>query len=140
MDRRALLTAGLVATTAALASPAGASEPAEASGPESYDLTVVGLPVVSDERVRNYIYVRLRLHVAPGTDAISLRDKDPHVRDSLVRMAHRRPFSVPGEMNRLNGAAMAGHVMATAIRVYGRGVVTRVEVIEQQPQRLVRQP
>jgi hypothetical protein len=30
--------------------------------------------------------------------------------------------------------------MATAIRVYGRGVVTRVEVIEQQPQRLVRQP
>jgi len=140
MDRRALLTAGLVATSAALASPSQASEPAESGGPESYDLTVVGLPVVTDDRVRNYIYVRLRLHVAAGTEAISLRNKDPHVRDSLVRMAHRHPFTVPGQMNRLNGAAMAGHVMATAIRVYGRGVVTRVEVIEQQPQRLVRQP
>lgn len=135
MDRRQFLGAGLVV---AAATQAKASEEAEPSGPGSYDLTVVGLPVVTEDRIRNYIYVRVRLHVAAGTDPISLREKDPHVRDSLVRMAHRRPFTVAGEMNRLNGAAIAGHVMATAIRVYGRGVVTRVEVTEQQPQRLVR--
>ena len=136
MDRRAFLTVGLVAATAS-AAPAKASEEAEPSGPGSYDLTVVGLPVVVDDRIRNYIYVRLKLHVAAGTEPMSLREKDPHIRDSLVRMAHRRPFTVAGEMNRLNAAAMAGHVMATAIRVCGRGVITRVEVTEQQPQRLV---
>lgn len=136
MDRRAFLTVGLVAATAS-ATPAKASEEAEPSGPGSYDLTVVGLPVVVDDRIRNYIYVRLKLHVAAGTEPMSLREKDPHIRDSLVRMAHRRPFTVAGEMNRLNAAAMAGHVMATAIRVCGRGVITRVEVTEQQPQRLV---
>lgn len=136
MDRRAFLTVGLVAATAS-AAPAKASEEAEPSGPGSYDLTVVGLPVVVDDRIRNYIYVRLKLYVAAGTEPMSLREKDPHIRDSLVRMAHRRPFTVAGEMNRLNAAAMAGHVMATAIRVCGRGVITRVEVTEQQPQRLV---
>ncbi|WP_282009343.1 hypothetical protein [Brevundimonas aveniformis] len=136
MDRRAFLTVGLVAATAS-AAPAKAAEEAESSGPGSYDLTVVGLPVVVDDRIRNYIYVRLKLYVAAGTEPMSLREKDPHIRDSLVRMAHRRPFTVAGEMNRLNAAAMAGHVMATAIRVCGRGVITRVEVTEQQPQRLV---
>lgn len=133
MDRRALLAAGLMASAA---TTARADEAEDA--PATYDLTVVGLPVVMDERVRNYVYVRLRLHLAPGHDPISLRDKDPHLRDSLVRMAHRRPFTVEGDPNRLNGAAMAGHVMATAIRVCGRGVVRRVEVTSQEPQRRVR--
>lgn len=133
MDRRALLTAGAFV---AVASRARASEE-EPSGPENYDLTIVGLPVIDGDRIRNYIFVRVRLHVAAGTDPMSLRPKDPHIRDSLVRMAHRRPFTIEGERNRLNGAAIAGHVMATAIRVCGRGVVTRVEVTGQQPQRRV---
>ena len=135
MDRRAFLTAGLVAATA---THAKASEEPESDGPGSYDLTVVGLPVVVDDRIRNYIYVRLKLYVAAGTEPMSLRDEDPHIRDSLVRMAHRRPFTLPGELNRLNAGAMAGHVMATAARVCGRGIVTRVEVIGQQPQRNAR--
>lgn len=138
MDRRAFLSAGLIATAATAVTPAQASEPEANEGPAAYDLTVVGLPVVADNRICNYVYVRLRLVVAPGVDAISLRNKDAHVRDSLVRMAHRRPFSVPGELNRLNPGAMTGHAMAAAMRIYGRGVVTRVEMIEQQPQRLVR--
>lgn len=135
MDRRAFLTAGVLA---AASTSAKASEEPASDGPESFDLTVVGLPVVVNERIRNYVYVRLKLYVAAGTEPMSLRDKDPHIRDSLVRMGHRRPFTVEGDSNRLNAGAMAGHVMATAIRVCGRGVVTRVEVISQQPQRLVR--
>ena len=134
MDRRAFLASGLIV---AAASGARASEAEESDGPGAYDLTVVGLPVITEDRVRNYIYVRLRLHVSVGTEPMSLREKDPHIRDSLVRMAHRRPFTVSGNLNRLNAGAMAGHVMATAIRVCGRGVVSRVEVIGQEPQRLV---
>ena len=133
MDRRALLTAGALA---AVATGARASEE-EPSGPGYYDLTFVGLPVVDGDRIRNYIFVRMRLYVAAGHDPMSLRAKDPHIRDSLVRMAHRQPFTVAGERNQLNAAAMAGHVMATCIRVYGRGVVDRVEVVGQRPQRRV---
>jgi hypothetical protein len=48
------------------------------------------------------------------------------------------PFTLPGEANRLSPGPIAGHVMATAVRVCGRGVVTRVEVVSQQPQRQVR--
>lgn len=133
MDRRAFLAAGALV---AAASSARAEEAAEA--PAHYDMTPVGLPVVLDDRVRNYVFVRLRLHLAQGHDPMSLREKDPHLRDSLVRMAHRHPFTLPGEANRLSPGPIAGHVMATAIRVCGRGVVTRVEVLSQQPQRQVR--
>ena len=133
MDRRAFLAAGALA---AAATSARAEE--EAGGPTTYDLTAVGLPVVIDDRIRNYVFVRLRLHLAEGQDPISLREKDPHLRDSLVRMAHRRPFTIPGEANRLSPGPMAGHVMAAAVRVCGRGVVLRVEVLTQQAQRQVR--
>ena len=135
MDRRAFLAAGAVATAAA-ATSASAEEAAEA--PPSYDLSAVGLPVVIDDRIRNYVFVRLKLHLEAGQDPTAIREKDPHIRDSLVRMGHRSPFTVPGEANRLNGAAIAGHAMAACIRVYGRGVVARVEVLSQQPQRSVR--
>lgn len=134
MDRRAFLAAGALVATAATS--ARAEEAAD--GPANYDMTAVGLPVVIDDRVRNYVFVRLRLHLAEGQDPMDLRDKDPHLRDSLVRMAHRQPFTLPGEANRLSPGPIAGHVMAAAIRVCGRGVVTRVEVLSQQPQRQVR--
>lgn len=133
MDRRAFLAAGALAATAT-----GVRAEEEAGGPETYDMTAVGLPVVIDDRIRNYVFVRLRLHLAEGQDPLSVREKDPHLRDSLVRMAHRQPFTLPGEANRLSPGPMAGHVMATAVRVCGRGVVTRVEVLSQQPQRQVR--
>lgn len=133
MDRRAFLAAGALV---AAASSARSEEAADT--PANYDLTPVGLPVVIDDRVRNYVFVRLRLHLAEGHDPMSLRSKDPHLRDSLVRMAHRRSLAIPGEANRLSPGPIAGHVMATAIRVCGRGVVTRVEVLSQQPQRQVR--
>lgn len=133
MDRRTLLAAGLLAATASTA----AAEEAADTGPETYDLTVVGLPVIIDERIRNYVFVRLRLHLAAGHDPAEVREKDPHLRDSLVRMAHRQSLALPGEANRLSPGPIAGHVMAAAIRVCGRGVVTRVEVISQDPQRRV---
>jgi hypothetical protein len=134
MDRRAFLAAGALA--AAATSARAAEEPAD--GPPTYDLVPVGLPVVIDDRIRNYVFVRLRLHLAAGEDPMVVREKDPHLRDSLVRMAHRQPFTLPGEANRLSPGPIAGHVMATAVRVCGRGVVTRVEVVSQQPQRQVR--
>lgn len=135
MDRRAFLTAGALAATATTAK---AAEEAAPDAPATYDLTVMGLPVVVNDRIRNYIFVRLKLHLAAGHDPMSLREKDPHIRDSVIRMAHRQPFTIEGEANRLNGAAIAGHAMAAAIRLCGRGVVTRVETVDQQPQRRVR--
>lgn len=133
MDRRAFLAAGAVAATA---SKVRAEEAPEAL--PNHELSPVGLPVVIDDRIRNYVFVRLTLHLSEGQDATAIREKDAHIRDSLVRMAHRRPFTLPGEANRLNAGAMAGHAMAACIRVYGRGVVSRVEVTSQQPQRTVR--
>lgn len=133
MDRRAFLAA---ATLAAASSTAARAEDAPEEAP-TYELAVVGLPVVIDDRIRNYIFVRLLLHLADGQDPTAIREMEPHIRDSVVRMGHRRPFSIPGEANRLNAGAIAGHAMAACNRVYGRGVVRRVEVTEQQPQRRV---
>lgn len=103
--------------------------------PSTFDMTTVGLPVITEGRVRNYVFVRFRLHLNDGHDPMSIRDKDPHLRDSIVRAAHRRPFTVEDDWTRLDGGPMAGWVMASAATICGRGVVRRVEILSQSPQR-----
>ncbi|WP_296817333.1 hypothetical protein [Brevundimonas sp.] len=103
--------------------------------PSTFDMTTIGLPVITDGRIRNYVFVRFRLHLATGHDPMTVRDKDPHLRDSIVRAAHRRPFTLPDDWTRLDGGPMAGWVMAAAATICGRGVVERVSILSQDPQR-----
>ena len=124
MRRRDLITVSLTAEE-------------ERPTPLTFDMTTVGLPVISDDRVRNYIFVRFRLHLANGNDPLVVREKDPHLRDSIVRAAHRRPFTIEDNWNRLDGGPMAGWVMAAAATICGRGVVERVSILSQDPQRRV---
>src|SRR5690349_14752994 len=87
--------------------------------PLTFDMTTVGLPVISDGRVRNYVFVRFRLHLSEGQDPLVVREKDPHLRDSIVRAAHRRPFTLEDDWSRLDGGPMAGWVMAAAATICG---------------------
>ena len=122
MRRRDLITVSLTAEE-------------ERPTPLTFDMTTVGLPVISDDRVRNYIFVRFRLHLANGNDPLVVREKDPHLRDSIVRAAHRRPFTLEDDWNRLNDRVVIAATMAAARVVAGDGVIASVEVLNQAPRR-----
>lgn len=136
MDRRLLLSAAALiglsaATRADAASDAGASKDAATT----VDLTGMALPVVVDGRVRNYVFVALKLHLAPGKAAEEVHAREAYYRDAIVRTAHRTSLAVDGDWNRLSEAGLSGAMVAIARVVSGPGVVTRCEVVSQAPRR-----
>lgn len=134
MDRRRLLAlAGLAATALPTAVEAGG--PAADETGAVMNLPALGLPVIADGRLRNYVFVTLRLILFPGQNPQTVRPREPYLRDALVKAAHRTPFTVADDWTRLNARAVAVSVINSCPEMVGRGVVRRVEVVRQTPQR-----
>ena len=99
------------------------------------DVGPVALPVIQQGKLRNYVFVTVRLHLIPQADAETWRDKEPYFRDALVRAGHRTPFVIPGDWMKLDQAALKRSMSAEAIRIAGRNIFTSIEVIRAVPQR-----
>ncbi len=99
------------------------------------NLQGVGLPVIAGGRIRNYVFVSLRLHLSASATMETVRAKDAHFRDALVKAAHRTPFTVADDWARLDAVALSRSLMASATRIAGQGKVSRVEVVHQAPRR-----
>ena len=141
MRRRDLFTvgtlalAGAAATTASASSSAAKPEPAAETGPVSLNIAGVGLPIIADGRIRNYIFVTVRLTLGAGQTPQTMRAKEPFFRDALVRAAHRTPFVLADDWSRIDDAAVSAMIMAAAPGLSGAGSVTRAEVALQTPRR-----
>jgi hypothetical protein len=99
------------------------------------DVGPVALPVVDQGKLRNYIFVSVRLHLIPQADSETWRDKEPYFRDALVRAGHRTPFVIPGDWMKLDQAALKRSMLAEAVRIAGGNIFTSVEVTRTLPQR-----
>lgn len=133
MDRRSLiLAAGLTAVASPTRAAAPHAAPAEAP---ALGIAGVGLPVIEGGRLRNYVFVSLRLHLGAGKTVEQMRPKEAFFRDALVRAAHRTPFTVPDDWTRLDERALSAALVNAANGISGRGSIARVEVIAQNPRR-----
>lgn len=140
MHRRHLLSATLLGLGAATAARASSESAAPKNEEVTVNVTGMALPVIVDGRIRNYVFVALKLHIAPGKAADEVRAKEAYYRDALVRTAHRTSLAVEGDWNRLSEAGISGAVMAIARVVSGPGVVARCEVASQTPRRQAMAP
>lgn len=118
----------------------GVAGPALAGGDEPaatavVNLQGVGLPVIADGRVQNYVFVSIRLHLSGSATVEAVRAKDAHFRDALVKAAHRTPFTLADDWSQLDTAALSRSLMASATRIAGQGKIARVEVLHQAPRR-----
>ncbi|MFN3538019.1 MAG: hypothetical protein ACK4Y4_11270 [Brevundimonas sp.] len=134
MRRRDLIAAG---TVLAVSATAAAAAPSSDAPPEAATLNLVplGLPVITEGRLRNYVFVNLRMHLAGGHTAEAVRPHDPFIRDALVKAAHRVDFSAGGDWTLLNERVVTAAAMAAARVIAGDGVVTSFEVLNQAPRR-----
>lgn len=132
MRRRDLISAAAVLPAVAAAAPAAASERAP-SGGASVNISGVGLPIISGGRLRNYVFVSMRLHLGRSATVESLRGKEAYLRDALVRAGHRTPFVIPDDWTRINTDAMSASLIRSAAAIAGRGSISRVEIISQAP-------
>jgi len=134
MDRRhllSLMSAGLGMGVAGPALASGDEKPAAAV----VNLQGVGLPVIAGGRIRNYVFLSLRLHLSASAVMETVRAKDAHFRDALVKAAHRTPFTLADDWSQLDATALSRSLMASATRIAGQGKVSRVEVLHQAPRR-----
>lgn len=134
MRRRDLIAASIAVPALAAGATAHAGDKA-APGGASLGIAGVGLPVISGGRIRNYVFVSLRLHLGGSATPESMRLKEAYLRDALVRAGHRTPFVVEDDWTRIDAAAMSASLMRSAASIAGRGAVTRIEVISQAPRR-----
>ena len=108
-----------------------AAKPAEAY----VDFQTIGLPAVVHGRLVNYIFVQLRLHVAPGVDASKIQQGEPVIRDALVHAAARAPLNPPEDGVRLDDGRLRSEVMGFARARFGPGKVVSVGIQSETPQR-----
>lgn len=134
--RRRDLIAGTLAV-AATPAPASASASNSESPLDAASLAIagVGLPVIADGQIRNYVFVALRLHLGRGQSAERIRTKEPYLRDALTRAAYRTPFTVADDWNLIDETALSTSLMRSATTLLGRGAVARIEVFSQVPRR-----
>lgn len=138
MRRRTLIAAGTAAVLTGAASQASAQSHGGGSAPApSLNINGVGLPVITGGRLRNYVFVTLRLHLGAHATPESLRHKEAFFRDALVKAGHRTPFVLANDWTRLDANALSASLMRSAVAIAGRGSVTRVEVVSQAPRRQI---
>ena len=100
----------------------------------------VAVPVIAGGRVRNYIFVTLRVTPANPAGLSALQAKAPFFRDALVRMSHQTPFTMPYDYNKVDEAKIAAAMMGVGAQLLGRGQLKAVQITEQQPKNIVNSP
>ena len=137
MLRRTLIAAAV----ALCASPALAAEK-EAKGDvgQYVDLQPVGLPIVVNRQLVNYVFVYVRINLTSGANVSRLREKEPFFRDALVRAGHRTPFSKANDLGAVDVPKLTAALTREASSIAGPGQIRSVVVTSQAPRRRARVP
>jgi len=132
-----ILFLALAATlTSGAASAAEHGAPAKAAGDGQYvDISPVGLPIIYERRLINYVFVSVRLNLTGGSNAMTMREKEPYFRDALVKLAHRRPFTRLDDFTAIDEAALRTAMGAEAARIAGPRQIANVQITSQAPQK-----
>ncbi|MBS0363010.1 MAG: hypothetical protein JSR98_16655 [Proteobacteria bacterium] len=103
------------------------------------DLQPVAMPIVVDGRLVNYVFVYVRVNLKPNADVIKIRDKEPLFRDALVRDAHKTPFVLPNDWQKVDEAKLVAAMTRDASAIVP-GAVASVSITSQTSQKRVMPP
>lgn len=142
MFRRALIAAAvlLMAVQPAAASGGGKKEAAPKDVGQYVDLAPIGLPIVADGQLVNYVFVYVRINLTGSANTSLWRAREPYFRDALVRAGHRTPFTLKADYQKIDTERLSASLMRDAVAIAGRGVVKSVVVTSQAPRHRARVP
>jgi hypothetical protein len=131
----AMLASTLLAGLAnASGPPAKAKEETESGEGEqlssrSMDAPYLAVPVVRDGQLVNYLFVSIRIEIAPSVDLWRTRERAHFLRDALVRASHGNDLAAPEDNNTLNEARAIQVYRAAAVQALGAEAVGGVSVV-----------
>lgn len=129
-----VLFAALALAAPASASGGGSADKAKTGG-NHLDLAQMALPIVVNGKIKNYVFVQMRLKPAGGADLLKLRDKEPYYRDALIRAAHRVPFTRADDWTVVDEARLEATLLAEARRISGPRSFSAAELLRQTPRK-----
>lgn len=105
----------------------GEAESADTS--RSMDAPYLAVPVVRDGVLVNYLFVSIRIEIAPGVDLWRTRERAHFLRDALVRASHANDLADPRDNNALNEARAIAVYRAAAIQALGERAIAGVSIV-----------
>ncbi|MET3667535.1 hypothetical protein [Caulobacter sp. 1776] len=136
----------LAAACALVASPALANakkekkEGGEQALDPTYKLGSMTIPIIYNGRIVNYVFVAMTLKLASGAEVSAFKDKEPALRDAIVRAAYRTPFTRVDTWKEVDGPRLTGFVMGQCANLFGKGKVASVEIVKQIPRQQLMPP
>lgn len=115
-SRRAALQLAATATAAAALAPAAAAAEEKKAVPVTMhvDLPSLVLPMATEGRLVNYLFLQVRVHFADGRSADQINTHQFFARDAVIRAVGRQPIP-PGTQPRTYNAAAVQRLIATAV-------------------------
>ncbi|MEW5684288.1 MAG: hypothetical protein AB1942_05175 [Pseudomonadota bacterium] len=136
MFRRAVISGLILACLASPVLAADKKKEGEKGDVGQYvDLQPVGLPIMHERRLVNYIFVYVRINLTSRADVSKLREKEPFFRDALVRAGHRTPFTDPKDLTKINAPMLSAALTRDGAAIAGPGQILSVVVTQQAPRR-----
>lgn len=123
----------LLAAAPAVALASGAPKEEKVEQGQYIDLSPVALPVVVDGKLVNYVFVSTRVNLTASADAMKMREKEPFLRDALVRAGHRTPFTLATDYTRIDEEKLKAALVRDAKAILGARNVTFAAVTSQTP-------
>ncbi len=131
-SRRNLLFC-LTAMAAVAPASAMAAKKETASPDPNLRLGNVGVPVIVNGAVVNYVFVSVQLKFTSKANTVTMKDKEPYFRDRIVHVAHRVDFAETGRTDRLDEAKFKKVMFGELSTIAGKGMIASVEVLMQNP-------
>ncbi len=106
----------------------------------TYKLGSMTIPIIANGRVVNYVFVAMTLKLGSGADVEAFKDKEPVLRDAIIRAAYKTPFTRPDTWKEVDGPRLTGFVVSQCATLFGKGKVVSVEIVKQIPRQQLMPP
>ena len=137
---RSLIVAALLALLSSAAQAAEKQQPGAGSVGQYVELQAIGLPIVADGVLVNYVFVHIRVNLTTSADVAKLREKEPFFRDALVRAGHRTPFTLKSDYGKIDAPRLIATLTRDVTAIVGPGQIKTIVLTSQQPRRRVATP
>lgn len=104
------------------------------------DLSGIGLPILRDGRVVNFVFIRARIVLKPGMTRPDIEAREPFIREALVRSAYRSPLNAPNDFMAVDPKVFDAMLLREARAVFGAKNVSSATLRDQKAQKLVYAP
>lgn len=141
---RRILLAAACGVLVGMANPAMASEEKKEGGEQALDPTYklgsMTIPIIANGRIVNYVFVAMTLKLTSGTEVQSFKDKEPALRDAIVKAAYKTPFTRADTWKEVDGPRLTTFVLGQCALLFGKGKVASVEIVKQIPRQQLMPP